>query len=431
MIEQRSSGIVVLTNTGREAALKGAQSLAKIQDQGRLEALTVALELTTKDAINDGVSIYEWRAALAQRRSVAPTDEGVVKDILKSRAALGRFGLDVINNSEDPGNRRAGGTYRFAEDTIRKFLQAGVNLPTDNQVAPKTKEADSPVAAPYVIQAILDKMPDEHGGTAQLAPQADSAPKRRKGIRKETPEERRARELEERRLAIKAFEASVGNLEEDEPNIEKQPLPKEKAERNQIHAATDRALTSNQQQLAQRTHTEHRIPHRRKNKAEVRVGLASGFKESISTGKTITLTRKELPWLRKAEEIRLALVTLSDTVEKKFYFGSAIKEKLIAPAEALTADQNRHADTLLYTYLPDFVRRKLDLVSRLSNPVTNYPIYYLGNTQGLRVYFVESGKIEGLPVILRIAVCDKAEQDEVLSVLTKSSRSFNKSRSGL
>lgn len=424
MVEQAPNGTVILTDTERSDVLLGVTNLARIYDPGRLEAITVVLELTTIDPKEEGADIHQWRSALAARRNIEAGDNTITRDITSARAALRLPRLDLVNVSKDPRNKRLGGVYRFEEDTILRFLEAATRPEGHIQ-----QNASAKPTVPFKITAILDEMPDEPKRVTKTPD--PKIPRRVRQAVKETYDQKRARELEEKRLAIQALENSLVRSPHDNIDTDKQVEASTTTHVAKGHVITKkpvRPIPEHHQRLARK---EPAASQRRSN-TELRRGLPSGFKESRISEEKLTVTTKELPWLRKTEKIPLALITLSDTAGQKFYFGSIVRGKLAQAAAELTSDQNRYADSLLYTYLPDFVRRRLDFISRLSNRVTINPIYYVGNDQGQRVYFMESSdKIKEMPVIMRIAVCDKAQQDEVLSVLTTTSRSFSKARSRL
>lgn len=148
-------------------------------------------------------------------------------------------------------------------------------------------------------------------------------------------------------------------------------------------------------------------------------GLPSGFKDVQRREQTLNVPREEIPWLETSERVHLAKVTLQGT-NGIFYLGSMIRgEVLVHAADQLDPHRSRIANHLLYSQLPELITKGFNSrVDIIRDPVTEKPIYYLGNPGGQRVYFMRFDNIEGVPVIIRIAVCDKARQLQVLRVLT-------------
>ncbi len=274
-----------------------------------------------------------------------------------------------------------------------------------------------PSAGSFTIRAILDKMPDE--------------PRQPKQVIKETSEQKRVRELAERRLAIGALERSLaGRLVEDTRESSQQKNESVPVTVIEKPVAPKPSIQPTVEESVQKVAEPDDLSKKR-SRAEFKKGLPSGFKETRMSDQRLLISNMDLPWLKKTEEIPLAMVTLSDTEGQKFYYGSIVRGKLAQVAAQLTREQNKHADTLLYTYLPDFIKRKSSFIKTIKNQITNRPICYLGNVAGQRVYFIEFGRVNDTPVIIRIAVCDKAKQDEVLAVLTTQPRSIIKGKSRL
>ena len=143
----------------------------------------------------------------------------------------------------------------------------------------------------------------------------------------------------------------------------------------------------------------------------------------LSTSQVLNLTPEDLPWLKKAEKITLSEVVIPGSEHKKYYYGEAIRERLVQPASQLTPKQKGSIISLLSTHLPELVTRGFSSHAKLIvNRATERPIYYLGNIAGQRVYFMRMGNLDELPVIIQVAACDKAQQDEVLRVLTTKDR---------
>ncbi len=149
--------------------------------------------------------------------------------------------------------------------------------------------------------------------------------------------------------------------------------------------------------------------------------LPSGFKEVVHSDKVLIITKNELPWLKDDEKIPLVKITLTGTNGKTFYYGSCIRGHLVEAAKKLDMHQSRFCNNLLYSHLPTLIQNgSHPYIKIVSSQVTEKPIYYFSNIGGNRVYFMRFNEIDGKPVILRIAVCDKSGngQEIVLGALT-------------
>lgn len=156
--------------------------------------------------------------------------------------------------------------------------------------------------------------------------------------------------------------------------------------------------------------------------------LPSGY-ERVSEGPKVVLKKADIPWLESDEEIQLKEVDLVGG--GSFLLGSAIRGKrLKSAADQLDSHRKGLVDNLFNSHLPDFVRRNHhpDL-RKLVNPATTKPVYCFGNPGGQRVYFTRLDNTDGKPVIIRLAVCDKAKQASVLAVLGGQSIVVGKKRS--
>jgi hypothetical protein len=152
--------------------------------------------------------------------------------------------------------------------------------------------------------------------------------------------------------------------------------------------------------------------------------LPTAFEAVENIGETFLVGNHVLPWLSNEQEIPLVRVRLAGTGQV-FHFGSAIRGKRLQDAAtALDERRNRVVDQLFYSRIPDLITSGFAHSAKvLENRTTDDPIYYFGNKSGQRVYFMKfNGEQRELPLILRIAVCDKANQSDVLSVLTTQDR---------
>ena len=143
--------------------------------------------------------------------------------------------------------------------------------------------------------------------------------------------------------------------------------------------------------------------------------------ESERTDFMVKINRRDLPWI--AEEALSIPLAKIRSQNGGFLFGSAIRGKaLVDAASGLDEHRSTVTNNLLHTHLPQFAEGFNPHVKIAENTRTLQPIFYVGNKSGQRVYFMRFGKIEGMPVIIRIAACDKAKQLDVLGVITTKSK---------
>ena len=138
-------------------------------------------------------------------------------------------------------------------------------------------------------------------------------------------------------------------------------------------------------------------------------------------GHSITVRKDDIPWL-ETPEYKVALVTMRHgSVE--FLFGSAIQSKpLLDAARQLDGHRSEICNNLLYSHLPAYAEGFHPRISTVTNVRTRQPIFEIGNKGGQRVFFMRFGRIEGRPVIVKVAVCDKARENRVLSQITTESK---------
>lgn len=153
-------------------------------------------------------------------------------------------------------------------------------------------------------------------------------------------------------------------------------------------------------------------------------GLPSGFKEVRMSELSLSLASSDLPWLGQASLQRpLAEITLAGNDGQKFLYGSAILGKdLVGAADQLDKHRSGITNNLFYSHLPEFIKSGTHpYIKMVHDASTERPIYNIYNKGGQRVYFMRFDKLQGMPVILRVAVCDKDRQAQVLGVLTTQS----------
>ncbi len=137
--------------------------------------------------------------------------------------------------------------------------------------------------------------------------------------------------------------------------------------------------------------------------------------------------KSDLPWLPEQEhEVHLIKIR---TGKKGFLFGSAIRgRKLVEAASQLDTHRSNICNNLLYTHLSQFAEGFNPHVKMVQNPRTRQPIFYVSNEGGQRVYFMRFGNLDFMPIIIKIATCDKATQTDVLATITTDSLKQIKAR---
>lgn len=153
----------------------------------------------------------------------------------------------------------------------------------------------------------------------------------------------------------------------------------------------------------------------------------AGIREVERTDLKIRLSKHDLPWLSEGIfEPHLVKIKIGSS---QLLFGSAIKSPLLVEAaKSLDAHRSQICNNLLYTHLAQYAEGYNPHVKVVEDTRTRQPIFYVSNKGGQRVYFMRFGNIDNMPVIIKIAVCDKSRQTDVLSVITTNSRRQIKSR---
>src|SRR5579884_1538442 len=140
----------------------------------------------------------------------------------------------------------------------------------------------------------------------------------------------------------------------------------------------------------------------------------------VEQGKKLSISREQIPWMRDENE-ELSLVKITTDEGQEFYLGSLVTgKKLIDVANQLSPEQNEIANGIFYRALPDIIHNRTNRFIRpIREPKTEEKIMYVHNIPGQRVYYIRFGQEDGIPVIIRLAVCNKAQEDDVLSVISK------------
>lgn len=156
--------------------------------------------------------------------------------------------------------------------------------------------------------------------------------------------------------------------------------------------------------------------------------LPSGFISAEQLHQPLTLDETVLPWLKEPTQVSVARCELEGG--KGFYLASAIgtNRRLVDAAEAMNNHQKRITDNLFYSHIPGYIESGFaNNVETMPNQATSFAIHVMRNRGGQRVYFGMprlslDKKSEPVPVVLRLGVCDKKEQDDVMKVLSNESK---------
>lgn len=136
----------------------------------------------------------------------------------------------------------------------------------------------------------------------------------------------------------------------------------------------------------------------------------------------IAINKEDIPWMEDASmTLALDRMTLATTKSEQFLYGDCVqvKDALRKAYGQLDVRGRRIVDSLLFTHLAKIVQDgDSSFALTLTDPVFKKKIQYFGNNGGQRVYFMRLNSVFGLPVIIRIAACDKARQAQVLGVVS-------------
>lgn len=143
--------------------------------------------------------------------------------------------------------------------------------------------------------------------------------------------------------------------------------------------------------------------------------------EAERTDFKVRIHKNDIPWLPEEQhDVHLVRMRLG---KGEFLFGSAVKGKtLVSAAEQMDNQKSEKANRMLYSHLPLFAEGYNPNVVMVKNPATRQPIFYLKSNTGARVYFMRFGKIDNMPVIVKIAACNKAQEAKVMGAITSESR---------
>lgn len=151
--------------------------------------------------------------------------------------------------------------------------------------------------------------------------------------------------------------------------------------------------------------------------------LPPGYETVKRNGKSVRLGEQELPWLNGKEEIKVPLVEVKLAGGKRFLLGSAVSSHNTLVEEASQVANKpggqEKANAVFYHAARLVIEGDPKNVARLQHPVSDKPTYYGKALTGERTYFIKVDDIDGIPVIIKVASCDKNGQARVLRVISE------------
>lgn len=143
------------------------------------------------------------------------------------------------------------------------------------------------------------------------------------------------------------------------------------------------------------------------------------FKETGATSE-YAVFQKDLAWLRNPEDkIRVRRV-VSETSGHSCYIGTDLgNNALKEAAKKVTGKNSQGVYELFYTDLEKYLQTQSHVgCERVDKPRSSRPVYSKGNPYGLRVYYMEVGKVGKEPVIVVVGYGEKGQQPSILTQLT-------------
>lgn len=148
--------------------------------------------------------------------------------------------------------------------------------------------------------------------------------------------------------------------------------------------------------------------------------LPSGYASVEQLPEKIEVGNDILPWADGTQELSVARCMLQSGQE--FYLASAVgvNQKLVKAAMALNEHQQNNVNNMLYSRLPDFMENFYSSSVETMRTGNDFPVYVMRNKAGQRVYF-STPEVQindtSTRLALRLAVCDKNKQYEVVKTL--------------
>src|SRR3989338_4680570 len=152
--------------------------------------------------------------------------------------------------------------------------------------------------------------------------------------------------------------------------------------------------------------------------------LPSGIKERVVFNQQLLLTRDQIPWLEQKDiRIPLELITVEGTSGERYLYADFIHGRSLVDAARQLIDNRGNIDDLFFSHMPSFLKYgRHPYIKMIHEPKTEKPIYCVYNNDGPRVYFMRYDRLQDIPVIVRIAACDKERQIQVLTTISNWSR---------
>lgn len=154
--------------------------------------------------------------------------------------------------------------------------------------------------------------------------------------------------------------------------------------------------------------------------AIIPTNLPHGTKERVRFYQGLTVTRNEIPWLEAGEaNVPLELLTLATTRSEKFLYGSLIEGKKLNKAlDQMSETELKSCDDALFIQISELIQTgQAKDVEKVHNHISKRPIFETGNQNGQRVYFIRFNRLQGFPVIIRIAAGNKSMMRTIFSVI--------------
>lgn len=146
------------------------------------------------------------------------------------------------------------------------------------------------------------------------------------------------------------------------------------------------------------------------------------LREVERTDFRVRLQKSAVPWL--PEEYYETHLVKMRVGSNQYLFGSAIRGRsLVDAANQLDAHRSQICNNLLYTHLPSYAEGFNPHATILKNSRAVFPTFEIRNKGGQRVFFMRlADNLDNMPVIVKIAACDKATENQVLSTITTASK---------
>ena len=146
------------------------------------------------------------------------------------------------------------------------------------------------------------------------------------------------------------------------------------------------------------------------------------LRETERTDARFRLQKSEVPWL--PEEYYEAPLVRMRVGSSQFLFGSAIRgQALVDAANQLDSHRSQICNNLIHTHVPSYAEGYNPHVTLVKNSRAKFPTFEIRNKGGQRVFFMRlADNLDNMPVIVKIAVCDKAREKQVLTTITTDSK---------